>query len=66
MGSPRPSPSAARPARLLVPKIVWELVSVIEEQQELAARARETVLAKLRETLDAKMKKHEAAAVSLN
>ncbi len=40
-------------------------MSVIEEQQELAASARETVLAKLQETLGAKMKKHEEAAVSL-
>jgi len=50
--------------RLLDRKIVWELVSDIEEQQELAARARETVLAKLQETLGAKMKKHKENAVA--
>lgn len=40
-------------------KIVWELVSDIEERQEMAARARETVLAKLQETLRGKMRKYK-------
>ena len=35
-------------------QIVWELVSDIEESQEIAMRAREKVLSKLQETLELK------------
>lgn len=38
-------------------QIVWELVSDIEEQQEMAEQAREKVLSKLQETLIEKTRK---------
>ncbi|CAM9222132.1 unnamed protein product [Pylaiella littoralis] len=43
-------------------QIVWELVSDIERQQEMAASAREAVLEKLRETIHLKMEGYKKAA----
>lgn len=49
---------------LFLGQINWELVSDIEEQQEMAAKAREEVLATLSVTLREMMDKHRVEAVS--
>lgn len=44
-------------------QIVWEVVSDLEEQQEMAARARAKVVSKLQETLHRKTEQHEVTWV---